>query len=186
MSSISAQQGGVTFTPKSDGSYFYESFHCQQAVTDGYGGMQFTLQGPTGGSVGLELQTTASCNDTANYTSSYNVISGLTGSRQTITLPFTGFDNNPNYDSIIGFSWAEFSPTASSGWSIGNITLVCGSVAVPTTTATPTGMAHYSNLYQEKIIADTSQARRQRRLSRIPRQHSRRQRLRRRPLAPIC
>ncbi|KAK3491613.1 glycoside hydrolase/deacetylase [Neurospora crassa] len=139
MTSIAAAAGKVQFIPKDGGSYFYESFSCQQAITLGYGGIQFTLQGPAGGSVAFELQTSASCNasDTGNYTSSYNVISGLTGSQQTIDLPLLGFDNNPNYDAIVGLVWSEFSQT-NAIWSVGNIKLTCGAVAVPTTTAAPT------------------------------------------------
>ncbi|KAK3398833.1 glycoside hydrolase/deacetylase [Sordaria brevicollis] len=138
MSSIAAAAGKVQFIPKDSGSYFYESFSCQQAITTGYGGIQFTLQGPAGGSVALELQTSASCNDTGSYTSSYNIITGLTGSQQTIDMPLIGFDNNPNYDAIVGLVWSEFSQT-NSIWSIGNIKLTCGAVAAPTTTtAVPT------------------------------------------------
>lgn len=139
MTSIAAAAGKVQFIPKDGGSYFYESFSCQQAVTFGYGGIQFTLQGPAGGSVAFELQTSASCNasETGNYTSSYNVISGLTGSQQTIDLPLPGFDNNPNYDAIVGLVWSEFSQT-NAIWSVGNIKLTCGAVAAPTTTAAPT------------------------------------------------
>ncbi|KAK1778553.1 hypothetical protein QBC45DRAFT_393287 [Copromyces sp. CBS 386.78] len=138
MSSIAAAAGKVQFIPKDSGSYFYESFSCQQAITTGYDGIQFTLQGPAGASIALELQTCASCNasDTANYTSSYNVISSLTGSQQTIDLPLLGFDNNPNYDAIIGLVWSEFSQT-NSIWSIGNIKLTCGAVAAPTSTTAP-------------------------------------------------
>lgn len=136
MSSIAAAAGKVQFIPKDSGSYFYESFSCQQAITTGYGGISFTLQGPAGGSVALELQTSASCNanDTGSYTSSYNIISSLTGSQQTINLPLMGFDNNPNYDAIVGLVWSEFSQT-NSIWSIGNIKLTCGAVAAPTTTS---------------------------------------------------
>ncbi|KAK3940124.1 hypothetical protein QBC46DRAFT_449766 [Diplogelasinospora grovesii] len=137
MTSIAASAGQVSFIPKSDTSYFYESFACQQAVTNGYGGLRFTIQGPTGASVGLELQSTANCNTTGNYTSSYNVISGLTGQRQTITLPLTGFDNNPNYDAIIGLVWSEWSAPGST-WLLGNITFVCGTVTPPATTTVPT------------------------------------------------
>ncbi|KAK3319243.1 glycoside hydrolase/deacetylase [Apodospora peruviana] len=130
MTSIAASAGQVIFIPKADGSYFYESFPCVQAQTRGYGGLRFTIQGPAGSQVSLELQTTTSCNAT-DHTSSYNIVTGLTGQLQTLTLPLLGFDNNPNYDAIVGLVWSEFSKT-NVQWSIGNITLVCGAVAGPT------------------------------------------------------
>lgn len=129
MTAIAASGGQVVFIPKDAGSYFYESFSCQQPVTNGYGGIQFTLQGPAGGSVALELQSIDSCsNTTATYKSSYNIIDNLTGKQQTVTLPLVGFDNNPTYDAIVGFSWSSFSKFGVQ-WSIGNITFVCGAVS---------------------------------------------------------
>ena len=128
MVSIAASNGAINFTPRGSSSYFYESIKCQQALSNGYGGLQFNVIGPVGGSVALELQTVASCSSsTTNYTSSYNVITDLTGRSQTIQLPWDGFDNAPNADSIIGFSWAEF--TGNGAWTVANISLICGSVA---------------------------------------------------------
>ena len=127
MSSIAASAGEVVFIPKPDGSYFYESFPCVQAQSQGYGGLRFSILGPPGGSVSLELQTTTNCN-TTGHTSSYTILTSLTGQGQIQTLPLVGFDNNPNYDAIVGLAWSEFSST-STRWSIGNITLVCGAVA---------------------------------------------------------
>lgn len=126
MNQIAASSGEVIFVPNPSGSYFYESFPCLAARTEGYGGIRFTIQGPAGGSVALELQTSTNCNSTG-HTSSYNVLTGLTGQRQTITLPLLGFDNNPNYDAIVGLVWSEFSNT-NVRWSIGNIAFVCGEV----------------------------------------------------------
>jgi hypothetical protein len=127
MTAIAASAGRVVFIPKDDGnSYFYESFDCQQAVTEGYGAVQFTVNGPAGGSVDFELQTTVTCSeDRANYKSSYTVVSDLTGGWQTITLPLEGFDNEPNYDALVGLVWSGFSQKGIQ-WSVGNITLVCG------------------------------------------------------------
>lgn len=137
MTAIAASAGQVVFIPKDTGSYFYESFDCQQAVTNGYGGIQFTVQGPAGGSLGFELQTTDSCsNSSETIKRSYNFVSDLTGQRQTVTLPFEGFDGDtPNYDAIVGMAWATFSQYGVQ-WSIGNITLLCGSVSPPQTTST--------------------------------------------------
>ncbi|KAK1752051.1 hypothetical protein QBC47DRAFT_64161 [Echria macrotheca] len=130
MTSIAASAGQVVFVPKADGSsYFYESFPCVTAQTSGYGGLQFTIQGPAGASVSLELQTATNCNpDTTGMKSSYNIITDLTGRRQTVTMPLVGFDNDPNYDAIVGLAWSVFSQ-ANTQWTIGNITLLCGSVA---------------------------------------------------------
>jgi hypothetical protein len=135
MTAIAGSAGQVVFIPKDGNSYFYESFDCQQAVTNGYGGIQFTVQGPAGGSFALELQTVDSCsNNNGNYKSSYNIISDLTGQRQTVTLPLEGFDNDPNYDAIVGLVWSVFSQNGVQ-WSIGNITLLCGAVSGPQTTS---------------------------------------------------
>lgn len=135
MTSIAASAGQVVFIPKDGSSYFYESFECQPAVTNGYGGIQFTVQGPAGASFALELQTAANCSVTdGTYKSSYNVVTDLTGERQTVTLPLLGFDNEPNYDAIVGLVWAVFSKTGVQ-WSIGNIELICGDVAAPQTTS---------------------------------------------------
>ncbi|KAK3687245.1 glycoside hydrolase/deacetylase [Podospora appendiculata] len=129
MTAIAASNGQVVFIPSNTNqSYFYESFPCQQAQSNGYGGLRFTIQGPAGASTGLELQTTANCNVTSGRNSSYTIISGLTGQLQTVTLPLSGFDGTPNYDSIIGLAWSEFS-VSDTQWSIGNITLVCGDVS---------------------------------------------------------
>ncbi|KAK4240384.1 hypothetical protein C8A03DRAFT_31520 [Achaetomium macrosporum] len=134
MTAIAASAGQVVFIPKDDGSYFYESFDCQQAVTNGYGGIQFTVQGPAGGSFALDLQSTESCsNSSGSYKSSYNIVDNMTGRLQTVTLPLEGFDNEPNYDAIVGLVWESFSQTGVQ-WTVGNITLVCGTVPSPSQT----------------------------------------------------
>ncbi|KAK4125441.1 carbohydrate esterase family 4 protein [Parathielavia appendiculata] len=127
MTAIAGSAGQVVFIPKDENSYFYESFECQQPVTNGYGAIQFTLQGPAGGSFAFELQTTERCNNyNGSYGSSYNIVSDLTGQRQTVTLPLEGFDNDPNYDAVVGLVWSTFSQNGVQ-WSVGNITFVCGS-----------------------------------------------------------
>ncbi|KAK4661018.1 hypothetical protein QC762_124070 [Podospora pseudocomata] len=132
MEFIAAGTGQVVFTPKDTTSYFYESFECQPAVTNGYGGLQFTVEGPAGASFALELQTTSSCSaNDGTYKSHYTIIENLTGSRQTINVPLDGFDNEPNYDAVVGWVWAVFSQS-NVQWSIGNITWICGNVAQPT------------------------------------------------------
>ncbi|KAL2137245.1 hypothetical protein VTI74DRAFT_6456 [Chaetomium olivicolor] len=138
MTAIAASAGQVVFIPKDGSSYFYESFDCQQAVTNGYGGIEFTVQGPAGGSFAFELQTIGSCtNNTGAYKSSYNIVIDLTGQRQTVKLPFEGFDNEPNYDAVVGMVWSVFFQSGIE-WSVGNISLVCGTAAPPQTTSVPT------------------------------------------------
>lgn len=127
MVGIAASAGRVVFIPKDDqSSYFYESFECQTAITNGYGSIEFTVKGPAGGSFAFELQTAESCSSfNGTYSSSWNIVSDLTGQRQTVNLPLDGFDNNPNYDAIVGMVWSTFSQ-AGVQWEVGNITLVCG------------------------------------------------------------
>ena len=69
MSSISASAGVLSFKPKA-GSYFYETFPCQAASTNGYNSVSFQMKGPAGGSATLEIQTKTSCSATT-YTSKY-------------------------------------------------------------------------------------------------------------------
>ncbi|KAL2145658.1 hypothetical protein VTI28DRAFT_6533 [Corynascus sepedonium] len=127
MTAIAASPGQVVFIPEGDDSYFYESFPCQQAVTEGYNAIEFSVVGPANGSFALELQTTSDCgsNEEGVYNSSWNIVSGLTGERQTITLPLEGWDDSPNYDGIVGLAWSTFSQNGIQ-WSVGNVSLVCG------------------------------------------------------------
>ncbi|KAL2258907.1 hypothetical protein VTK26DRAFT_7587 [Humicola hyalothermophila] len=143
---IAASPGQVVFVPRGDDSYFYESFDCQQAVTNGYGGIQFTVEGPAGASLAVELQTKENCDNGREgpYKSSYNIVSDLTGQRQAIKLPLQGFDNDPNYDAIIAIVWSGFEDTGEQ-WSIGNVTLICGDPGTGTSPPQTTGKAHGAN-----------------------------------------
>jgi hypothetical protein len=125
ITSSPANGGSVTFVPKTQESYFYESFVCRAAATEGYNAISFTLTGPVGGSVAVELQTKATCSDT-NYTSSYNVLSGLTGTRQQITLPLDSFVEAGNPNAVVAVVFSEFISDGIGAWSIGNIQFVCG------------------------------------------------------------
>ncbi|KAK3293902.1 uncharacterized protein B0H64DRAFT_175051 [Chaetomium fimeti] len=148
MTAIAAAPGHVDFIPKDDGSYFYESFECIQAITEGYNAIEFSVQGPAGGSFAFELQSTASCDtsEEGSYNSSWNIVTDLTGDRQTVTLPLEGWEDSPNYDGIVGLVWSTFSETGIV-WSVGNVTLLCGGggeespspdpTAPPTSTAIP-------------------------------------------------
>ena len=75
--------------PKANG-YFYETFDCNKAATNGYNAISFTVKGPAGGSFNMEIQTKTSCTATG-YTSKWHSVSGLTGSSQTITVPLSSF-----------------------------------------------------------------------------------------------
>ncbi|OIW32098.1 carbohydrate esterase family 4 protein [Coniochaeta ligniaria NRRL 30616] len=143
ITSSSANGGSVTFVPKTQESYFYESFVCRAATTEGYGAVSFTLQGPVNGSVAVELQTQTSCSAT-NHTSSYNVLSGLTGTRQQFTLPLDSFVEGVNPNAVVALAFSQFITDGVAAWTIGNIQFVCGAApttSVPTApvpTSTPT------------------------------------------------
>lgn len=124
---IAGAPGQVVFEPRDDGSYFYESFDCIRAVTEGYTAIRFSVEGPAGGWLALELQSTENCDNGRgdSYRSSYRLVSDLAGRREVVTVPFEGFDNNPNYDAVVGLVWSGFSEHAVQ-WAVGNITLVCG------------------------------------------------------------
>jgi peptidoglycan/xylan/chitin deacetylase (PgdA/CDA1 family) len=136
MSSISASGGVLSFKPKSD-SYFYETFPCQAAKTKEQTALQFTIKGPSKGSVVLELQTQDSCSATS-YKSYYTQLTGLTGSTQTVTVPFTQFAG-ANANAITGIVWSGFSSTTTT-WTLSNINFACaaGSSGGSPSTAAPT------------------------------------------------
>jgi peptidoglycan/xylan/chitin deacetylase (PgdA/CDA1 family) len=122
MSSISAKGGVLSFKPKSS-SYFYETFPCQAATSKEQGALQFTIKGPAKGSVVLELQTKASCSDSGTYKSYYTQVTGLTGSTQTVNVPFTQFAG-ANANAITGIVWSGFSDTTMT-WTMSNINFAC-------------------------------------------------------------
>lgn len=127
MTSISASNNVLSFKPKSS-SYFYESYPCQAATSNGYSGIAFTIKGPSKGSVVIELQTKASCS-AGSYSSYYYQVTGLTGNAQTITLPFTDFAG-ANGNAVSGMSWSGFSSTTAT-WQLSNIEFVCSGTVAP-------------------------------------------------------
>lgn len=131
MSTISASGGVLSFKPKS-GSYFYETFSCQAASSNGYNSVQFTIKGPAGGSATLEIQTQSSCSATS-YTSYYTQVSSLTGSSQTITVPLSSF-SGANANAVTAFVWSGFSSTTAT-WQLSNIQFGCGGTAASSTKA---------------------------------------------------
>ncbi|KAF1939399.1 glycoside hydrolase/deacetylase [Clathrospora elynae] len=123
MSSLSASGGALSFKPKS-GSYFYETFACQAASSNGYNSVTFQFKGPAGGSATLEIQTQTACS-ASSYTSKLVSLSGLTGNTQTITIPLSQF-SGANGNAVTGFVWSGFSSTTTT-WQLGTIAFGCGS-----------------------------------------------------------
>ncbi|KAK8055226.1 hypothetical protein PG993_000453 [Apiospora rasikravindrae] len=121
MSSISVVDGSLAFTPKAN-SYFYETFACTQAKNDGYNAVSFSVVGPAGGSASLEIQTKSSCSASA-YSSSYFTVSGLTGSKQTVTVPLSSFAGAKT-NAITGLVWSSFSKTGVK-WVLDDVQFVC-------------------------------------------------------------
>ncbi|KAF4634245.1 hypothetical protein G7Y89_g3861 [Cudoniella acicularis] len=109
----------ITFTSTS-ASYFYTTFACEQATTDKYNAITFSLKGPAGALFTLELQTSTTCS--AAYTSTYYQVSGVTGSTQTFTVPLSSF-TGANLNAIQGLVFESF--TVNGAWAIGAIQLVC-------------------------------------------------------------
>jgi peptidoglycan/xylan/chitin deacetylase (PgdA/CDA1 family) len=160
MSSISASNGVLSFKPKS-GSYFYETFPCQAATSKEQTALQFTIKGPSSGSVVVELQTKDSCS-AGSYKSFYTQLTGLTGSTQTVTIPFTSFAG-ANANAITGVVWSGFSSTTAT-WTLSNINLACsasGGSATPSptkaasTTAAPSVSKAASTLVPSVVPSGT-------------------------------
>lgn len=138
MTSISGSDGKLTLVPGS--GYFYETFSCQEASTDGYTGIQFDISGPSGSSMVVELQTRSSCSANS-YSSYYHSVTGIHSSTQTINIPFTSWPG-ANLDAITAIVWEGFSdPTGT--YVIENIKFVCmssGDLTSTTSTATTTSL----------------------------------------------
>ncbi|KAK7537858.1 glycosyl hydrolase [Phyllosticta paracitricarpa] len=132
MSKISAANKKLTFQPKSD-SYFYETFACQTAAQNGYDSLSFSIKGPSGGYLTLELQSMTACGASGQYQSFFYTVSGLTGQTQTVTVPWSKFGGG-NPSAITAFSWSAFSSTSAS-WELGQIQFGCSA----SSSAKPTG-----------------------------------------------
>ncbi|KAH6675433.1 carbohydrate esterase family 4 protein [Halenospora varia] len=109
----------ITFTGGIN-SYFYTTFACEKATTDGYNAITFPLKGPANAKFTIELQTSTTCS--AAYTSKTTQLSGVTGSTQTFTVPFSAF-SGANINAIQGIVFESFTTTGA--WEIGQIELVC-------------------------------------------------------------
>jgi hypothetical protein len=125
MTSIAASGGILQFTPKDPNSYFYETFPCTQAKSQGYGGLQFTLTYPAGSDFTLELQTKTAASggcSAANYSSEWFAISGLTGTQQVVTLDLGVYEAS-NLDAISGLVFASFSKVGA--YTLSDLKFVC-------------------------------------------------------------
>ncbi|ORY60243.1 glycosyl hydrolase [Pseudomassariella vexata] len=123
MSSISAASGVLSFIPSASvDSYIFESFPCVNASSNGYNAISFSIQGTAGASLSLEMQTKSSCSATTN-TGAWAEVNGITGAKQTITVPLSSF-SGANIGAITSFVWSSFS-TRSVKWQLGDIQFVC-------------------------------------------------------------
>jgi hypothetical protein len=121
MKLVSTVGGVLSFMPNK-GSYFYETFPCIKAQSEGYKSVSFLVMGPIGGSLVLEIQTKSSCDaGPTSATTKWFTISGLTGASQTVTVPLSSF-TGASLDAVTAFVWAGFSST-SSIWLIDNVRL---------------------------------------------------------------
>ncbi|TQN69753.1 Chitin deacetylase, partial [Colletotrichum shisoi] len=126
MSSIALAGGLLSFTPKPDhSSYFYETLPCYQAATQGYKALSLTVKGPKDASFMVEIQTKQACTDN-EYQSQWVIISGLTGSVQTISISLSSFPG-ANLNGITGFVWSTYSQF--SGYEFSNVGFTCNEEA---------------------------------------------------------
>ncbi|RYP91260.1 hypothetical protein DL770_002652 [Monosporascus sp. CRB-9-2] len=150
MTSISASGNALRFTPKAD-SYFYETFPCTAASSQGYNEISFSIKGPADASVMLEIQTKSSCSAEI-HSSFWAEVSGLTGSQQTITLPLdTWAGANP--DAVTALVWSTFSKT-NLDWQLGQIQFVCSDSSPTPTTATTSSPSEPTGECSNLVIDD--------------------------------
>ncbi len=119
MSSITVTGSALVMTPKQN-SYFYENFPCENTVAAGYGSFAFTLSGPAQASFLIELQTRASCTDTAVKRSYHNVTVPTTSTL--INVPLAEFAD-ANLAAVTSFVMSTFNKTGP--YTISNLHLAC-------------------------------------------------------------
>jgi hypothetical protein len=125
MTSIASSGNKLTVVPSSAASYFYETFPCQAASTNGYDTLQFTVKGAAGGSVAIEIQTSDKCGD-SKYSSKFYLVSGITGSTQPITVPLKTAFPGANLNAIKSFVFFQFS-NVSTTWEMSQVQFGCSS-----------------------------------------------------------
>ncbi|KAK1979370.1 hypothetical protein LZ30DRAFT_597012 [Colletotrichum cereale] len=122
MSNITLARGVLSFTPKPDPpSYFYETLGCYQAASRGYKALTLTVKGPKDASFMVEIQSKQACTD-QEYKSQWVVVSGLTGSTQTVSIALSSF-TDASLDGIVGFVWSTY--TQFSDYKFSNLQLTC-------------------------------------------------------------
>jgi hypothetical protein len=133
MPSISATSKSISFTPRYS-SYLYENIPCQTAISNGYSSVQFTVTGPVGGNMTLEMQTRESCS-ASKFKSSWFLIEELTGGEQTVTVPLSSWPEL-NHDAITALVWSTWS-SSSTSWEVSQIQFGCETTAaIPPSQAT--------------------------------------------------
>ncbi|KAI4275330.1 MAG: hypothetical protein LQ337_003314 [Flavoplaca oasis] len=145
----------VTFGASAN-CYFYTTFPapCQQASTDGYDGLTFSVKAPTGGSSMLvEIQTSDDCSTNAAAKSSYFTVSGLTGNTQTVNIPFTQW-SGANPASVKGFVFQGFSTGGT--WEIGQTSFSCGGRSGDGSGTATSASRSLSSTSQTSISASTT------------------------------
>lgn len=152
MASISVVDGSLAFTPKAN-SYFYESFSCTQAKDQGYNAVSFSVIGPAGGAASLEIQTKSSCSASA-YSSSFFAVSGLTGSKQTVTVPLNSFAGAKT-NAITGLVWSSFSKTGVK-WVLDDVQFVCSTPGQASTGNNCSDLFHASSFLWLMCISEFS------------------------------
>ncbi|RDL37744.1 Uncharacterized protein BP5553_05177 [Venustampulla echinocandica] len=113
-------------------SYFYTTFNCEKATTDGYNAITVPIKGPSGAKFTVELQTSSSCTATA-YNSHFATFTGVTGTSKLYTIPLSAF-TGANLNAIRGLVFESFS--INGAWEIGQIQLSCTSSSSGMSTVT--------------------------------------------------
>ncbi|RDI87729.1 hypothetical protein Vi05172_g2238 [Venturia inaequalis] len=125
MTSTTTAGNKLTVVPSTAASYFYETVPCQAAITNGYDTLQFAVKGAAGGSMAIEIQTSAKCSDTT-YTSKFYLVTGITGSTQPITVQLKTAFPGANLDAIKSFVFFQFS-NVTTPWEMSQVQFGCGS-----------------------------------------------------------
>ena len=154
MTSASALNGKLSIVPNAD-SYFYETFACQAASSDGYDAISFLVKGPTGASFTLEIQTKSSCS-ASTYQSYFHQVSGLTGVSQIISVPLSSF-TGANANAVTSFVWSGFS-SLSTTWEFGQVQFACSAGSGPGSTTRVTSASATSRSASISTVTNNSPA----------------------------
>ncbi len=128
MNNFRTDPDGCTFNPTDASGLIYHYF-CVTPQTSGYGSVQYSVTGPGGSSLTLQLQVASSCNANIFQTLNYTV-SNLNGSMQNITVPLSSLGSQ----SITRIAWTGF--TSNQQWVMSGIYLTCGALG-PSSNAPP-------------------------------------------------